>query len=504
MDVQKVDQGTKEILLDFLKNTDDFLIIDGGAGSGKTTSIAWALNYCDENNLSTNAVSYTGKAASMLRDKTSGKYGQTIHLFLYSYDYDVDDELIEEGQPKRNRKINESPVDVLFVDESSMLSKKVSGFEVNEKPTYLLDELVNLQCKKNSKKIVFVGDHRQLAPVEKEDHHDSEISEASTSFGEAEEFKSTSSIFTDALNENVLIDHYDLRGSAYYCSENYRNNDDSKIKSISFKLQKEITIDENIDYSPSEWIKEHFPELIFRTKEEAFLWLTEKRNKVGWVDTRVVSGFNASVDELNSDIRTKVEGMTGEIGENKFKSTHPLMNLRNRHESEIYNGDTFFIEETTDENFYTTNKVSNCQKSSRTHSQCKKGTLEQLKLSKVKVNLKRSSEASKEVLIMNELIKLEIARKDLDDRYNKNLWLDFAHRNPELEKEKDYDWYQGLRQDQVTNTLLAVHAFTSTVHKAQGDEFKYVLVDLDNEQFSLKWLYTAVTRAISEVRFLIS
>ena len=50
MDFQKVDQETKEILLDFLKNTDDFLIIDGGAGSGKTTSIAWALNYCDENN----------------------------------------------------------------------------------------------------------------------------------------------------------------------------------------------------------------------------------------------------------------------------------------------------------------------------------------------------------------------------------------------------------------------------------------------------------------------
>ena len=54
------------------------------------------------------------------------------------------------------------------------------------------------------------------------------------------------------------------------------------------------------------------------------------------------------------------------------------------------------------------------------------------------------------------------------------------------------------------NTLLVVHAFASTVHKAQGDEFEYVLVDLDNEQFSLKWLYTAVTRAKSEVRFLIS
>jgi hypothetical protein len=98
--------------------------------------------------------------------------------------------------------------------------------------------------------------------------------------------------------------------------------------------------------------------------------------------------------------------MTGEVGENKFKATHPLMNLRNRHESEIYNGDTFFIEEIMDENFYTTNKGSDCQKSSQAHYKCKKGTLEQLKLSKVKVKLKRSNEASKEVLMMNELIKL--------------------------------------------------------------------------------------------------
>ena len=67
-----VDEETKEILIDFIKNTDDFLIIDGAAGSGKTTSIAWALNYCNQNNITTNAVAYTGKAASMIRDKTNG------------------------------------------------------------------------------------------------------------------------------------------------------------------------------------------------------------------------------------------------------------------------------------------------------------------------------------------------------------------------------------------------------------------------------------------------
>ena len=30
---------------------------------------------------------YTGKASSILRDKTKGMYGQTIHLFLYQFPY---------------------------------------------------------------------------------------------------------------------------------------------------------------------------------------------------------------------------------------------------------------------------------------------------------------------------------------------------------------------------------------------------------------------------------
>lgn len=149
-----ISNDTKEELLDFFKNTDDFLIIDGGAGSGKTSAIAWALSYCDKNNLTTNAISYTGKASSILRDKTNGRYGETIHLFLYQYDYDIDGSEVEPGEPERIRRLNTQAVDVLFVDEASMLSRNVKGFPVDEsgRETYLLDELIFLQCKNNSKK----------------------------------------------------------------------------------------------------------------------------------------------------------------------------------------------------------------------------------------------------------------------------------------------------------------------------------------------------------------
>ncbi len=499
-----VDEPTKEELSNFIDSEDNFLIIDGSAGSGKTTSIAWGLEYCKEKGLSTNAVAYTGKAASVLREKSNGEHGQTIHSFLYKHNYDLEeiwDSLEEEERESgRKRVLNETPVDVLFIDEASMLSSKVRGFNVNKEKTYLLDELINLQCINNVNKIVFVGDHKQLKPVEVDEYKDSE--EHYGGYSDEEEFVSESSVYTDALSEEILKNRYRLSGSTYYCIENYRNKENSSVSKIAFDLAKEITLEGNIDSSPTDWIKEHYPELILSSEEKAFNWLREKRDEVGWIQTRAVTGFNSSVDDINKKIRFEVEGMTGEVGEVRFKNTHPVMNLINRHFVEIYNGDTFFIEETIEENYKTTNQNVSCEKESRGHRHCKEGNTEQFKLSKVKVNLKRTGSEEKEVLMLNELLKLDTPTNERNDRYNLNLWTDFAHRNAELEEKKGSEWYEKLKKDETMNTLLAVHAFATTVHKAQGDEFKYVLVDLDNEQFNLKWLYTAVTRAVDEVKFL--
>ena len=51
-----------------------------------------------------------------------------------------------------------------------------------------------------------------------------------------------------------------------------------------------------------------------------------------------------------------LENLTGEVEEYQFDPTHPLMNLRNRHFIEIYNGDTFFINEVLEKDFKKTNE----------------------------------------------------------------------------------------------------------------------------------------------------
>ena len=48
--------------------------------------------------------------------------------------------------------------------------------------------------------------------------------------------------------------------------------------------------------------------------------------------------------------------------------------------------------------------------------------------------------------------------------------------------------------DEIYATGIACYAYASTVHKTQGDSFEYVVIDLEDEDKNLKWLYTALTR----------
>ena len=99
------------------------------------------------------------------------------------------------------------------------------------------------------------------------------------------------------------------------------------------------------------------------------------------------------------------------------------MNLRNRHFIEIYNGDTFFINEVLEKDFKKTNEDND--------------ELESFKISRIDLQLRRKLGSSQRALMMNELINLEQARRDLDDRYNLNFWYDFVSRHSEIEDKKD-------------------------------------------------------------------
>ena len=84
-------------ILDFLKDDNQFLIIDGPAGTGKTTLISNLIVEAKKLGLTTDAIAYTGKAASNLRNKCNGVENNTQFSLHFTPQLNKDDDTFNRG-----------------------------------------------------------------------------------------------------------------------------------------------------------------------------------------------------------------------------------------------------------------------------------------------------------------------------------------------------------------------------------------------------------------------
>ncbi len=134
----------KEAVLNFLRNQKS--LISGGAGTGKTFTIATILDICKEIDLDIALAAPTGKAAKRM-EQVTGFGASTVHRLL-GWGENTD----EDGYLRF--KYNEStplPFDVIIIDEFSMMD------------IFLTRAL--LKAVSENTAVVFVGDHNQLPPV---------------------------------------------------------------------------------------------------------------------------------------------------------------------------------------------------------------------------------------------------------------------------------------------------------------------------------------------------
>lgn len=131
--------------LNFLKSNEQFLILEGSAGVGKTTLIHTFIESCKETVLFT---ATTHKAVEVFRNKSTFPC-KTLQSFLKL------DRKIIGGKPTFVFDIDKSfeNIDILVIDESSMLK------------TCELDWVIECSNKCNFR-VIFVGDEKQLNPVE--------------------------------------------------------------------------------------------------------------------------------------------------------------------------------------------------------------------------------------------------------------------------------------------------------------------------------------------------
>jgi len=138
----------------FRQRREAYISLGGFAGSGKTTLISEFRNHLKEiyPTIRVAFVAYTGKAASVLRDKLirqslqgkleSGDCCSTIHSLIYI-------PVQEDGETVEWRKASSLDFDLIIVDECSMVSKTI------------FEDLSSYKIP-----MICVGDHGQLPPIE--------------------------------------------------------------------------------------------------------------------------------------------------------------------------------------------------------------------------------------------------------------------------------------------------------------------------------------------------
>lgn len=203
------------------ENGDDFLILCGAAGTGKTSITSALIGYLNAGKINYSIAAPTGRAARILGRKTNS-VSATIHSKIYSVEPNK-----ETGAVKFLLKKNTCPDFTIFIiDEASMIPSGDSGnksqfFQTDDSLLNHLAKYVKQGNRKN--KVIFLGDKNQLPPI-----------------GEEESM---------ALSQSFLKEKFGWTGSFHYLTEVKRQEDGSYILTNATTIRQ--AIDDNSSIIPA-------------------------------------------------------------------------------------------------------------------------------------------------------------------------------------------------------------------------------------------------------------
>jgi exodeoxyribonuclease-5 len=192
-----------------LSNKEDFFILSGAAGTGKTSITSALVGYLNKVT-QYRIIAPTGRAARILGKKTKC-VSSTIHSMIYTPESNK-----ETGTVNWKLKPNfNDEYTVYIIDESSMIASSTNNSEMFQTSDSLLNHLIKYIKSGNlNNKIVFLGDKNQLPPYAEND--------------------------SLALDPNYMRKQYSFTGSFHYLTEVKRVEDGSYILKNATRLRKSI------------------------------------------------------------------------------------------------------------------------------------------------------------------------------------------------------------------------------------------------------------------------
>ncbi len=158
-------RNAMEGMADFSKkeNTDDFMILCGAAGTGKTSIVSAFINYLNSLDISYQIAAPTGRAARIIGRK-SKTLSSTVHSMIYTAKSDKKTGVL---QWLLKQNMSSKPC-IFIIDEASMLASMPDNDELSlfRSNTSILEGLAAFIKNGNPQnKVLFLGDRYQMPPM---------------------------------------------------------------------------------------------------------------------------------------------------------------------------------------------------------------------------------------------------------------------------------------------------------------------------------------------------
>jgi len=434
-----------DTLADFAVQYDrcDLLLVSGYAGTGKTSAIAAFVKTLKELQYRYVLLAPTGRSAKVLSGFT-GEKAYTIHKHIYRQ------RTVRDGVGEFDLNFNKAKDTFFIVDEASLISVDTASSGGIFGSGDLLDDLVRFVRSGVDDKLIIIGDRGQLPPIGLE--RSPALDESYMSRYGTLMTARLDTVVRQAAESGILTNATIIR----------RLIETSRIEAPKLQL-------------------EGFPDVERIDGSELIEKIGDAVGRYGLDDIVVLCRSNKRANRYNAGIRASVL-----YREERLSRGDKLMVVKNCYQ---------FLENIPELDFIANGDVARLVKAS--HYEERYG----LHFADAVLSFPDYNDVEVEAKII--LDTLESEQPSLPAAQQRVLYegvnADYADVRGARKR------YQKVREDPYFNALQIKYATAITGHKSQGGQWSCVFVDnpfwkeltLDD----LKWLYTAITRAVEKVYF---
>lgn len=444
--------GLFRSLADFVTCDDaDILVVNGYAGTGKTTAVAAAIEVLGSMGAQSVLLAPTGRSAKVLAS-IAGRSASTIHKHIYRQK-----SVSAEGYGSFSLAPNKARNTLFVVDEVSLIGSDTPDVQSSGSALFgtgnLLEDLVNFVRNGADCRMVLIGDDAQLPPVGLEE--------------------------SPALSHEVM----DWFGGVRWCRliSVVRQASESGILRNATMLRELLArFRENGESGELRLDLSGTDDVVRIGGGELIDAISDAYDHFGQDETVVLCRSNRRANRYNMGIRSRVQ-----YKEEELVRGDRLMIVRNCYQ---------FLEDVPQLDYIANGDIAKLVRIG--HYEERYG----LNFADALLSFPDYGDVEIGAKVCLDTLHSESASltREQQNALYEGVWADYSDR-----KTKKKIW-QGVREDVYYNALQLKYAEAITCHKAQGGQWDCVFIDCpfwlpEQSADDIKWLYTAVTRAVKKV-----